>query len=68
MNHPRKITALSAAAAALALALSACGTEAPKGAAGAGETGKEPVTLTVATFNEFGYEDCSRNMSRSTPM
>ena len=67
MKFPRKLAALSASAACLTLALSGCGADAPKNAGPTGETGKEPVTLSLATFNEFGYEDCSRNTRPSTP-
>jgi cellobiose transport system substrate-binding protein len=56
--HSRaRITALSAAAACLALALTACGSGGSDNAGVEGETGTEDVTLSVGTFNEFGYEE-----------
>ncbi len=67
MKFPRKLAALSASAACLTLALSGCGAEAPKTTGPTGETGKEPVTLTVATFNEFGYEDLLKEYQRLNP-
>ncbi|MEO5780701.1 MULTISPECIES: extracellular solute-binding protein [Arthrobacter] len=67
MKNPRKLAALSAAAACLALTLSGCGAEAPKGSGAAGETGKEPVTLSIATFNEFGYEDLLKEYENLNP-
>ncbi|MHA7154049.1 ABC transporter substrate-binding protein [Arthrobacter sp. TMN-50] len=57
MQNRAKLTALSASAACLALALSACGTGSTTGGDIDGATGESDVTLTVATFNEFGYED-----------
>ncbi|WP_028279527.1 extracellular solute-binding protein [Arthrobacter sp. H5] len=56
MQTRAKFTVLSAGAACLALALTACGSGADGGNAD-GPTGEEDVTLTVATFNEFGYEE-----------
>ncbi|GAA1124259.1 ABC transporter substrate-binding protein [Arthrobacter flavus] len=57
MHNRAKFTALSASAVCLALAVSACGsTSAPAGNVD-DATGESDVTLTVATFNEFGYED-----------
>ncbi len=56
VNTRGKLSVLSAGAACMALALSACGTGSNEGNVNA-ETGTEPVTLTVATFNEFGYEE-----------
>jgi cellobiose transport system substrate-binding protein len=56
VKNPTKFSVLSAAAACLALSLSACGSSAPEKSGVDGSTGSEPVTLTVATFNEFGYE------------
>lgn len=67
MKFPRKLAALSASAACLTLALSGCGAEAPKTTGPTGETGKEPVTLTVATFNEFGYEDLLKEYQTLNP-
>jgi cellobiose transport system substrate-binding protein len=45
----------TAGAAAVALALTACGGAAEGSEEGSGEDG--PITLTVATFNDFGYTD-----------
>lgn len=56
MQTRGKFSVLSAGAACLALTLSACGSGSGEGNVDA-ETGAESVTLTVATFNEFGYED-----------
>ena len=59
-----RLTAGAAGLAGLSLVLAACGGTAADGGdtaatAGAGGTGDEggDITLTVATFNEFGYED-----------
>ena len=57
MKNPTKFSVLSAAAACLALSLSACGSSAPEKGGVNDATGSGPVTLTVGTFNEFGYED-----------
>ena len=67
MKFPRKLAALSASAACLTLALSGCGADAPKNAGPTGETGKEPVTLSLATFNEFGYEDLLKEYETLNP-
>ncbi|WP_043441914.1 ABC transporter substrate-binding protein [Arthrobacter sp. L77] len=57
MQNRARITALSAAAACLALTLAACGSGGEENAGVEGETGTEEVTLSVGTFNEFGYEE-----------
>lgn len=57
MHSRARITALSATAACLALALTACGSGGSDNAGVEGETGTEDVTLSVGTFNEFGYEE-----------
>ncbi len=53
--------ALMAGATGIALLTSACGGAADAGSSGGSTSdasgGGEPVTLTVATFNEFGYEE-----------
>ncbi|TNB76617.1 extracellular solute-binding protein [Arthrobacter sp. BB-1] len=56
MNKPSKFIVLSAAAACLSLSLTACGPSAPEKGGVNEATGSDPVTLTVGTFNEFGYE------------
>ena len=56
MKNPTKFTVLSAAAACLALSLTACGSAAPEKGGVNDATGSDPVTLTVGTFNEFCYE------------
>ena len=56
MKNPSKLFVLSAAAACLSLSLSACGSSAPEKGGVNDATGSGPVTLTVGTFNEFGYE------------
>lgn len=56
MKNPSKFSVLSAAAACLALSLTGCGSSSAEKAGVNGATGSEPVTLTVGTFNEFGYE------------
>ena len=56
MKNPSKFSVLSAAAACLALSLTACGSSAPEKSGADEATGSKPVTLTVGTFNEFGYE------------
>jgi cellobiose transport system substrate-binding protein len=53
-----RFTALSAAAALLALTMTACGSGSGTENAGVeGETGTDDVTVSVGTFNEFGYEE-----------
>src|SRR5688572_7413429 len=52
--------ALMAGATGIALLASACGGGSDVGASGSttdAAAGGEDITLTVATFNEFGYED-----------
>ncbi|MHA7272767.1 ABC transporter substrate-binding protein [Arthrobacter sp. TMT4-20] len=60
-SHPvhnrARFTALSASAVCLALAVSACGSNSAPAGNIDDATGESDVTLTVATFNEFGYED-----------
>ncbi|MDQ0661943.1 cellobiose transport system substrate-binding protein [Arthrobacter ulcerisalmonis] len=56
MKNSGKFSLLSAAAVCLAMSLSACGSAAPEKGGVNEATGSKPVTLTVATFNEFGYE------------
>ena len=46
----RTIAATIAGAATLALVVTGC-------SAGGGDSSDEPVTLTLATFNDFGYTD-----------
>jgi cellobiose transport system substrate-binding protein len=41
----------------VALLATACGSSASTGSAGTGASSTEKITLTVATFNEFGYEN-----------
>ncbi|KNC15070.1 ABC transporter substrate-binding protein [Arthrobacter sp. RIT-PI-e] len=57
MNPRTRFITLSAAAASLVLALSACSSGASENSGVEGETGAEDVTLSIGTFNEFGYED-----------
>ena len=69
--HKSRIGAL-AAISALAITLSACGgantgsTPAPGGSA-APATSDEKITLTVATFNEFGYEELFKEYMADNP-
>nr|WP_019482379.1 MULTISPECIES: extracellular solute-binding protein [unclassified Arthrobacter] len=57
MHNRARFTALSASAVCLALAVSACGSNSAPAGNIDDATGESDVTLTVATFNEFGYED-----------
>lgn len=57
MHNRARFTALSASAVCLALAVSACGSNSAPAGNVDDATGESDVTLTVATFNEFGYED-----------
>lgn len=61
MSLSRKASlGMVAGTAAFAIALTGCsGSSSPEGspATDGGTTGGEPVTLTVATFNDFGYTD-----------
>ena len=69
--HKSRIGAL-AAISALAITLSACGgantgsTPAPGGSA-APATSDEKITLTVATFNEFGYDSLFAEYTKAHP-
>ncbi|SDS26146.1 extracellular solute-binding protein [Paraoerskovia marina] len=58
-TRTRRLTVTATAgAAALALTLTACGSSDSDDTADSGSSnGDEEITLTVATFNEFGYED-----------
>ena len=67
MHSRARITALSAAAACLALALTACGSGGAENAGVEGETGTEDVTLSVGTFNEFGYEELFKEYEELNP-
>jgi cellobiose transport system substrate-binding protein len=61
----RRIAPLAAVTAAGLLAtLSACGTEDSSAEA---QTGTKKVTLTVATFNQFGYEDLLTEYQKLNP-
>ncbi len=51
----RRIIAAGASAAALALALSACSSGGGSSSASKSQDPNEKITLTVATFNQFGY-------------
>ena len=67
MKNPSKFSVLSAAAACLALSLTACGSSAPEKSGVNGATGSEAVTLTVGTFNEFGYEALFKEYEAQNP-
>ena len=67
MKNPTTFTVLSAAAACLALSLTACGSAAPEKGGVNDATGSEPVTLTVGTFNEFGYEELFEEYEELNP-
>jgi cellobiose transport system substrate-binding protein len=63
----RRIAPLAAVTAVGLLAtLSACGTEESSAEADA-QTGTKKVTLTVATFNQFGYEDLLTEYQKLNP-
>ena len=62
MRNPRsRGLAATAGVASLALILAACGSDSDESTSATGDSGGESsgdaITLTVATFNEFGYED-----------
>lgn len=58
MRTQAQFTVLSAAAALMALTMTACGAgSGPENGGVEGETGAKEVTLSVGTFNEFGYEE-----------
>lgn len=67
MKNPSKFSVLSAAAACLALSLTACGSSSPEKSGVNGATGSEAVTLTVGTFNEFGYEALFKEYEAQNP-
>ncbi|MBE1874808.1 extracellular solute-binding protein, partial [Myceligenerans sp. TRM 65318] len=50
-----RISATTAGTAVAVLALAGCGGSAGGGSAGEGPAEGDPITLTVATFNDFGY-------------
>jgi cellobiose transport system substrate-binding protein len=50
-----------------AAALTACGGDDSGSDAGGATGGDEPVTLTLATFNEFGYEDLITEYEEANP-
>jgi cellobiose transport system substrate-binding protein len=51
------VWALAAGATGVALLATACSSGAPSGTGASSPKSNEKITLTVATFNEFGYED-----------
>ncbi|USQ81715.1 ABC transporter substrate-binding protein [Ornithinimicrobium faecis] len=61
MQPTRRTITAAVATTALTLSLAACGGGADEGSNddndSSGEAGGEQITLTVATFNEFGYEE-----------
>jgi cellobiose transport system substrate-binding protein len=58
VSRTRRLVATTAGVASIALALTACGSGSEDGESGSGEAGSDgPITLTVATFNNFGYTD-----------
>ena len=64
-QHPTKIPriALTATAAVLlSLGLAACGGD----DSGDAQSGDSPVKITIATFNEFGYEDLISEWNATT--
>ena len=64
----RSMARLTAALAAVALVATGCssgGDEATSGESGAASG--EPVTLTLATFNEFGYEELIKEYETLNP-
>lgn len=60
-GRPRRLLALGAAGVLSLAVLSACGDDSDDG----GSDG--PVKLTVATFNEFGYEDLIKEWNAANP-
>ena len=66
MSHRRIAPLAAVTAAGLLATLSACGTEDSSGEADAA-TGTKKVTLTVATFNQFGYEDLLPEYQKLNP-
>jgi len=66
MPHRRIAPLAAVTAAGLLVTLSACGTE-DSSAQGDAETGTKKVTLTLATFNQFGYEDLLTEYQKLNP-
>ncbi|MCA5892797.1 extracellular solute-binding protein [Isoptericola sp. NEAU-Y5] len=56
VNRTRRVVAATAGITTLALALTACGGDSDAGDGGDADS-DEKITLTVATFNNFGYTD-----------
>ncbi len=54
-SWPRRTALAAASAVVLSLGLVACGGD--DGDGGGGGSAADPVKITIATFNEFGYED-----------
>ena len=68
MRKTRKIWAVAAGISGLAMVATACSSSTP----GAGETtaaptNDEPITLTLSTFNEFGYADLLETYQKEHP-
>lgn len=59
--------ALAATLAGAALVASGCSSGSDEAASGATGTSNEPVTLTLATFNEFGYEELIKEYEAANP-
>ena len=68
-RSPWRSTTRLAAVAAVGLALTSCSSGGTTPAADGGKTAaaNEKVTLTLATFNEFGYEDLVKEYMAAHP-
>ena len=67
-SNRRSWVALTATFAGLALVASGCSSGSDTATDTASEaTGTEPVTLSLATFNEFGYEDLIKEYEELNP-
>jgi cellobiose transport system substrate-binding protein len=62
-----KVWVLAAAATGVALLATACGSGTPNAQSSSTAGGKGKITLTVATFNEFGYEDLIKEYTKLNP-
>ncbi len=57
MSHKRRGLTLAVGLTGLALVAAGCGSSSDESSESTGDAGGGGITLTVATFNEFGYED-----------
>ncbi len=57
MSHKRRGLTLAVGLTSLAFVAAGCGSNSDESSESTGDAGGDGITLTIATFNEFGYED-----------